>query len=196
MSLREARESLEFALEARAWRVGREPVHGARANEPLHNQIFGYAEQVATWGPHVLVEHILPEDRDKFEKGFARRWRPECSTCCARALARRQRPLDSRPRARHLRRAGTPAAHGGRHPRRHARKDVDALLLASEERQRLLLDSAADYAIFSTDAGGHIRSWNSGAERIIGYTSDEVVGSHVEIIFTPEDRERDADKQG
>lgn len=74
-----------------------------------------------------------------------------------------------------------------------ARKEVDALLLASEERMRLLLDSASDYAIFSTDPAGRIQSWNSGAERIIGYAAEEAVGLHARLIFTPEDRERGAD---
>ncbi|MDB5477940.1 MAG: hybrid sensor histidine kinase/response regulator [Alphaproteobacteria bacterium] len=54
---------------------------------------------------------------------------------------------------------------------------------------RLMVESAADYAIISTDNDGFISSWNSGAERIFGYTAQEAIGQCVSIIFTEEDRE-------
>lgn len=54
---------------------------------------------------------------------------------------------------------------------------------------RLLVESASDYAIVALDADGHILSWNRGAERIKGYTGDEVIGRHFSIFYTPEDRE-------
>ncbi len=63
---------------------------------------------------------------------------------------------------------------------------------ASEERLRLVVESVGDYAIFTLDTKGRIVSWNAGAERTFGFTEAEAVGSHTEIIFTPEDRERGA----
>jgi two-component system, chemotaxis family, CheB/CheR fusion protein len=62
-------------------------------------------------------------------------------------------------------------------------------LRASEERLRLVVESVEDYAIFTTDAGGLIETWNAGARRMFGYTDTEAAGRHAEIIFTPEDRE-------
>src|SRR5207237_10050914 len=59
----------------------------------------------------------------------------------------------------------------------------------SEERLRAMIDSALDYAIFTMTADGVVDSWNAGAERMFGYTSEEIVGSHVDVLFTPEDRE-------
>ena len=68
------------------------------------------------------------------------------------------------------------------------RKAMETALRESEERNRLLVDNARDYAIFMADADGRIASWNTGAERIFGYAADEVVGHDAAILFTPEDR--------
>ncbi|HEY0021652.1 MAG TPA: PAS domain-containing sensor histidine kinase [Longimicrobium sp.] len=52
---------------------------------------------------------------------------------------------------------------------------------------RLLVDSVMDYAIFALDAGGNILSWNAGAQRLKGYTPDEIIGKHFTIFYPPED---------
>ncbi|MGH9522170.1 MAG: sensor histidine kinase [Terriglobales bacterium] len=59
---------------------------------------------------------------------------------------------------------------------------------AAEVRYRLLIEAVTDYAIYSLDADGHITSWNAGAERIKQYTSEEIIGKHFSIFYTPEDR--------
>src|SRR5204863_412247 len=43
---------------------------------------------------------------------------------------------------------------------------------------QMLVAAIRDYAIFIVDPGGHIRTWNAGAELIKGYTEPEVVGRH------------------
>jgi PAS domain S-box-containing protein len=53
---------------------------------------------------------------------------------------------------------------------------------------QLLVQSVVDYAIFVLDAGGHVRTWNPGAERLKGYTRDEIVGRHFSTFYTDEDR--------
>jgi PAS domain S-box-containing protein len=45
-----------------------------------------------------------------------------------------------------------------------------------------------DYAIFMLDASGKVSSWNVGAERIKGYSADEIIGRHFSNFYTPEDR--------
>lgn len=55
---------------------------------------------------------------------------------------------------------------------------------------RLLIENTLDYAIFSMDTEARIDSWNPGAERILGYSADEILGQEADIIFTPEDRAR------
>jgi PAS domain S-box-containing protein len=61
-------------------------------------------------------------------------------------------------------------------------------LRQSERRFRLLVNSVVDYAIFMLDEKGFVTNWNAGAERIKGYTSDEIIGQHFSIFYTPEDR--------
>jgi PAS domain S-box-containing protein len=51
---------------------------------------------------------------------------------------------------------------------------------------QLMIDSVRDYAIFILDPNGHIASWNLGAERIKGYTSDEIIGQHFSVFYPRE----------
>jgi PAS domain S-box-containing protein len=51
----------------------------------------------------------------------------------------------------------------------------------------LMVDSVRDYAIFMLDPDGHIASWNKGAQRIKGYTADEIIGRHFSAFYPPED---------
>ncbi|HEX6012953.1 MAG TPA: ATP-binding protein [Geminicoccaceae bacterium] len=68
------------------------------------------------------------------------------------------------------------------------RRQAAEALRESEERHRLILESAKEYAIVTLDAEGRITSWNAGAERIMGYHETEVIGQPAAIFFTPEDR--------
>ena len=52
---------------------------------------------------------------------------------------------------------------------------------------RLLIDSVKDYAIFRLDPEGRVASWNSGAERIKGYTAADILGKHFSTFYTAED---------
>ena len=52
---------------------------------------------------------------------------------------------------------------------------------------RLLVESVRDYAIFALDPSGRVLSWNAGAQRLKGYTRDEIVGRHFSIFYPPED---------
>jgi len=56
------------------------------------------------------------------------------------------------------------------------RGHAEKALQDSEEKYRLLLDGAQDYAIFMLDPQGRVASWNAGAERIKGYKADEIIG--------------------
>ena len=55
---------------------------------------------------------------------------------------------------------------------------------------RSIVESVSDYAIYLLDKDGHVMTWNPGAERIKGYTDEEIVGHHFSHFFTQEDRER------
>jgi PAS domain S-box-containing protein len=69
------------------------------------------------------------------------------------------------------------------------REPVEALR-ECEERYQMLLDGIENYAIFVMDVHGVILSWNAGAERIKGYTSDQIIGHNFSCFFPPEDVER------
>jgi two-component system, chemotaxis family, CheB/CheR fusion protein len=66
-------------------------------------------------------------------------------------------------------------------------KEAAEALRTSEERLRLLVENATEFAIFSTDLERRVSVWNSGAERLLGYTEAEVIGRSADIIFTAED---------
>lgn len=68
------------------------------------------------------------------------------------------------------------------------RKRAAEKLHASEEQFRLLVQSVTDYAIYMLSPEGEITNWNIGAERIKGYKSNEVVGTHFSRFYTEEDR--------
>ncbi len=57
---------------------------------------------------------------------------------------------------------------------------------------RLVLESLEEYAVFTTDTDGTISSWNSGAQRLLGYTEPDIIGKPFALIFTPEDIENHA----
>jgi PAS domain S-box-containing protein len=67
---------------------------------------------------------------------------------------------------------------------------VEQALRESEERYRLLLDAIPDYAIFMMDPQGVIVSWNSGAERIKGYTAEQIIGRNFSCFFPEEEVRR------
>jgi len=67
-----------------------------------------------------------------------------------------------------------------------AQREAEDELRQSEERFRLLVETVRDYAIFMLDPGGHITSWNSGAQRSKGYSANEVIGQHFRIFYPPE----------
>jgi len=69
------------------------------------------------------------------------------------------------------------------------RRAADETLRASEERFRLLVQGVRDYAIFMLDPGGHVISWNDGAERIKGYKESEILGKHFSIFYPREEIE-------
>jgi PAS domain S-box-containing protein len=69
------------------------------------------------------------------------------------------------------------------------RRRAEEKLRESEERFRLLVQSVRDYAIFMLDPDGRVVSWNAGAERINGYTPEEIIGRHFSTFYPPADLE-------
>jgi PAS domain S-box-containing protein len=66
----------------------------------------------------------------------------------------------------------------------------------TDEQFRLLVQSVTDCAIFLLDRSGRVISWNEGAERIKGYSAEEIVGRPIAVFYPPEDRDAGKPEQG
>jgi PAS domain S-box-containing protein len=66
---------------------------------------------------------------------------------------------------------------------------TSARLEETERRFQLLIDAVTDYAIFMLDPAGTVISWNPGAQRIKGYSSQEILGQHFSRFYTEDDRQ-------
>jgi PAS domain S-box-containing protein len=69
----------------------------------------------------------------------------------------------------------------------HAFRFLKKELADSVRCLHLLADSVQDYAIFMINQAGIITTWNTGAERITGYTAEEIIGRHFSCLYSPED---------
>ncbi len=67
----------------------------------------------------------------------------------------------------------TPRSEGRRH--------------ATDQQFRLLVEAVRDYAIFLLDTDGRVTTWNAGAERIKGYTTNEILGESFTRFYQPTD---------
>jgi PAS domain S-box-containing protein len=76
------------------------------------------------------------------------------------------------------------------------RKQAETALRRSEERLRRMIEDVKDYAIYGLDVEGRVATWNSGAEQVLGYTTEEIIGKPYSAFFTPEDIRRGLPDQG
>ena len=65
------------------------------------------------------------------------------------------------------------------------RRAYEESLRQSEERFRLLVEGVRDYAIVMLDPAGRVTSWNTGAERLLGYSEAEILGQPPDPLFAP-----------
>ena len=72
------------------------------------------------------------------------------------------------------------------------RRAAEQALRQSEEQFRILVGGVRDYAIYMLDPNGRVISWNAGAERIKGYTPDEIIGDHFSRFYLSEEVEAGA----
>ncbi|RFZ81820.1 PAS domain S-box protein [Mucilaginibacter terrenus] len=68
----------------------------------------------------------------------------------------------------------------------------DSYFRMSEDFFKQVLESLEDYAVFTTDKNGDVNSWNSGAEKVLGYTEVEIIGAPASVFFTTEDQIKQA----
>jgi PAS domain S-box-containing protein len=73
-----------------------------------------------------------------------------------------------------------------------AEKEAGAALRESDRQFRSLVAGVIDYALYMLDPAGTVVSWNSGAERIKGYTAEEIIGRHFSEFYTVDDKKSGA----
>jgi PAS domain S-box-containing protein len=71
----------------------------------------------------------------------------------------------------------------------------NAELTKSEERYHRMVEEIQEYAIILLDKEGNIQDWNKGAQKLKGYTPEEIIGSNFRLFYTLEDREQDLPKR-
>jgi PAS domain S-box-containing protein len=62
-------------------------------------------------------------------------------------------------------------------------ENAQRVIREAEQRFRLLVENITDYAIFMIDAEGRVASWNSGAQNLLGYSADEILGQPTTRFF-------------
>lgn len=71
-------------------------------------------------------------------------------------------------------------------------KETELAQRHTEQRMKLIVESAKDYAIFTLNPQLSVSSWNTGAEAMFGYSEKEILGKQGQILFVPEDQEQGA----
>ena len=168
-----------FALDPtghiRTWNAGAEQIKGYTAEEIIgkHFSIFYPPEKVAEGFPDYELREAARtgrfEDEDwRVRKDGTRFWANVVIT------ALRDR-------------AGNLVGFGKVTRDLTERRAAERKIVESEQRFRMLVDSVQDYGIFMLDRAGNVTSWNEGAERINGYTANEILGKHFSIFYPDED---------
>jgi PAS domain S-box-containing protein len=75
------------------------------------------------------------------------------------------------------------------------RRKMEAKLRETQEHFRAIVEGARDYAIFMLNPRGLVVTWNQGAERILGYCAEEIIGKHLSAFYPPEEVERGRPEQ-
>ncbi|WP_439555801.1 PAS domain S-box protein [Dyadobacter sp.] len=159
-----------------------------------HFQIFGMEPQAGPVDPMVFFKHIHPVDQERVE-GLLRKSLAEDVEFETefRAVLENGSERWMSGYGRVMERSGDkPVSMSGVMFDITARRRAENDLHRIEERQKAIIESAKDYAILTLDLDLRVRDWNAGAQNMMGYLEEEIVGQPGEIFFVPEDRAKGA----
>src|SRR4051812_46171006 len=158
------------------WNVGAERITGYRDIEIIgqHFSRFFIAEDRGNGLPEQILQAARSTGRYEAE-GW--RIRKDGTRFCANAIT--QAVLDERGAL-----VGFAKITRDITERVQAQRDI----IEGERRFRILVEGVIDYAIYMLDPSGIITNWNPGAERMKGYSADEILGQHFSKFYTKEDR--------
>ena len=167
---------LDLKGEILSWNRGGERIKGYAADEVIgrHFSLFYTPEDRRTGVPSRLLETVRREGRTEAEgwrlrKGGARFWASVVVD-----------PIHD-AQGRHIGYAKITQDISDR-------RAAEEALAQSERQFRMLVAGVSDYALFMIDPSGVITNWNSGAQKIKGYTAEEIVGRHISAFYTAGDR--------
>jgi PAS domain S-box-containing protein len=137
-----------------------------------------------------LASFVHPEDRERLVESW-RAVRAGCDqiTCTYRACHKDARHILTELTFRLVRDSST----GASREMIGVMRDISTIVGSAtahetnESDSQMLVDSIVDYAIYMLDLDGTVKSWNAGAQRIKGYTAQEIIGSNFSVFFTEDD---------
>ena len=153
------------------WNAGAERINGYTAREIIGQHFSKFYTSEAVQSQHPQYELRVAAEHGRFqEEGW--RVRKDGSLFWANVVIVALRDA-----------SGTLVGYGKVTRDLTQRREHEESLHQSEERFRLLVEGVVDYAIFMLDVNGRILTWNAGAERINGYTADEIIGRHFSTFY-------------
>jgi PAS domain S-box-containing protein len=191
-ALRENEQRLRLATEAGnlatwEWNLATNEVFW----NPRHFELFGLAPHENPINPDLFFDHVHENDREQVREKLAESIKNKTvfqSQFRARLETGEVRWMEGYGQTVETGANGETVKMSGVMSEITERKRAEQLLRKSENRLKLILESAKDYAIIAFDLDGRITRWNSGAELIFGYSEKEAVGQTTHLLFTPEDR--------
>lgn len=183
--LAESEKRLRLALEAGqmgVWEI--DLVNGTAWRTPQHDQIFGHETPPAAWNYDILLEHVVPEDRETVKHAFARALSTDHLSFECRITRAGQEPrwiamqgrVSRNEKGERVRLMGTVSDISERRLLEKASRE-------NERRFRLLADNADDL-IWTTDAAGRLNYVSPSVQRLLGYTPADVLARGMERALT------------
>ncbi len=190
-ALRESENRLRLATDAAemgVWELDLR-TEDSPDRSPQHDAIFGYEEREG-WSLDTFLNHVHPDDRERIAQSFEDAfetgdWTFECRIIRADDEQRwitAQGDFYDDEEGEPVRAVGTVQDITERKERERELREQSRL-----EEFGAFVQAVEDYAIFMLDSNGDVTSWNEGAERIKGYTEDEIVGEHFSAFYTDAD---------